>query len=175
MSADTAIVTPHRSVLVVDDEESVRGSLSSLLEREGYAVLTAENGEDALLVLRDRAVNVVISDNNMPGMSGVELCKRMRNEYPNVLRIMLTGDTDPDLAMRAINEAEVYRFIRKPWNNQDVRTIVRMAFEVAVLEEEKRKLLAIVRRHRASPGAAQAEGVDETELQLLAEADLLGS
>jgi hypothetical protein len=86
---------------------------------------------------------------------------------------MLTGDTDPQLAVRSINEAEVYRFIRKPWNNADLRTIVRLAFEVAVLEDEKRKLLGIVRKHRAARETGSSGPEDEAELLLLAEADLL--
>lgn len=175
MNRSTAIVTPHRSVLVVDDEEQVRTSLCRVLEGEGYLVTAAESGEEALVLLRERAVQVMISDNNMPGISGLDLFKTVRTDYPQVLRIMLTGDADPDLAVRATKEAEVYRFIRKPWNNQDLRTIVRLAFEVAVLEEEKRKLLEIVRRHRAERKPGQAPAEDEFELLLLAEADLLGS
>jgi len=175
MSDSTAIVTPHRSVLVVDDEEHVRANLARVLESEGYAITTAGSGEEALGLLRDLTVQVMISDNNMPGLSGLELFKTVRKDHPQVLRIMLTGDADPDLAVRSINEAEVYRFIRKPWNNQDLRTIVRLAFEVAVLEDEKRKLLEIVRRHRAARKTGQAPAEDETELLLLAEADLLGN
>ena len=174
MTALNAIVTPHWSVLVVDDEEHVRSSLSRVLEREGYAVTTAESGEEALSVLRGRAVQVLISDNNMPGMSGLDLFKKVRERHPHVVRIMLTGDDDPELAVRSINEAEVYRFIRKPWNNQDLRTIVRLALDVAVLEDEKRKLLDIVRRHRAARMTSQPLSDEETELLLLAEADLLG-
>lgn len=174
MSGSNAIVTPHWSVLVVDDEEHVRSSLSRVLERDGYAVTTAESGEEALSLLADRSVQVLISDNNMPGISGLELFKKVRKEHPHVLRIMLTGDEDPELVVRSINEGEVYRFIRKPWNNQDLRTIVRLALDVAVLEDEKRKLLEIVRRHRASKGAGQSVSEEETELLLLAEADLLG-
>lgn len=175
MSGSNAIVTPHWSVLVVDDEEHVRTSISRVLERDGYAVTTAESGEEALSLLEGRDVQVLISDNNMPGISGLELFKKVRLTHPRVVRIMLTGDEDPDLAVRSINEGEVYRFIRKPWNNQDLRTIVRLALDVAVLEDEKRKLLEIVRRHRATKGAGQSVSDEEAELLLLAEADLLGN
>ena len=75
--------------------------------------------------------------------------------------------------MRSINEAEVYRFIRKPWNNHDLRTIVRLAFDVLVLEDEKRRLLEIVRKHRAARSLGEAAPEDEAELLLLAEADLV--
>jgi two-component system, probable response regulator PhcQ len=166
-------VLPPRTVLVVDDEEHVRTALTRLLRDAGYTVFAAESGEEALLMLRDHPVKLLISDNNMPGISGMELFKEVRRHWPHLLRIMLTGDTDPELAVRSINEAEVYRFIRKPWNNADLRTIVRLAFEVSVLEDEKRKLLEIVRSHRARRSLGEPTPDAEAELLLLAEADLL--
>ena len=172
MTGSRSIITPHRSVLIVDDEEHVRAGLARVLERDGYATLTAETGEEALAMMGDRAIHIVISDFNMPGCGGIELFKRLRQSHPHVLRILLTGEDDPELPVRAINEAEVYRFIRKPWNNQDLRTILRLAFDVVLLEEEKRKLLAIVRRLRAS-GKGGISPTEE-ELLLLAEADILG-
>jgi two-component system, probable response regulator PhcQ len=166
-------VLPPRTVLVVDDEENVRTALTRLLGDAGYAVLAAESGEEALGILHESAVKLLISDNNMPGMPGIELFKKVRRLYPHVLRIMLTGDTDPELAVRSINEAEVYRFIRKPWNNADLRTIVQLAFDVIVLEDEKRQLLDIVRRYRAARERGDPPPRLDAELLLLAEADLL--
>jgi two-component system NtrC family sensor kinase len=169
----TDAVLPPRTVLVVDDEEYVRTGLTRVLRDAGYTVFAAESGEEALEMLRRDPVKLLVSDNNMPGISGMELFKEVRRHWPHTLRIMLTGDTDPELAVRSINEAEVYRFIRKPWNNADLRTIVRLAFDVIVLEEEKRKLLEIVRRHRARRTLGEATPDAEAELLLLAEADLL--
>jgi DNA-binding NtrC family response regulator len=166
-------VVPARTVLVVDDEEYVRNGLKRILQDSGYSVVMAESGEEALQRLGEHPVRVLISDNNMPGISGLELFKVVRQKHPHVLRIMLTGDSDPELAVRSINEAEVYRFIRKPWNNHDLRTIVRLAFDVVVLEDEKRRLIEIVRKHRAARESADAGPEDEAELLLLAEADLV--
>jgi DNA-binding NtrC family response regulator len=166
-------VVPPRVVLVVDDEEYVRTGLTRILQDSGYTVFAAESGEEALQTLADHPIKLLISDNNMPGMSGLELFKEVRRHKPHVLRIMLTGDSDPDLAVRSINEAEVYRFIRKPWSNHDLRTIVRLAFDVLVLEDEKRRLLEIVRKHRAARSLGEAAPEDEAELLLLAEADLV--
>ena len=166
---------PPRTVLVVDDEDHVRDALNRVLADAGYSVLTAESGEEALDVLREKPVQLLISDNNMPGMSGLELFKEARRRYPQMLRIMLTGDVDPELAVRSINEAEVYRFIRKPWSNADLRTIVQLAFDVIVLEDEKRQLLEIVRRYRAARERGETPPSLENELLLLAEADLLGT
>ena len=168
-------VRPARTVLVVDDEEHVRDALTRVLGDTGCGVLVAESGEEALEILRQHAVQLLISDNNMPGMSGLELFKEVRRLHPHMLRIMLTGDVDPELAVRSINEAEVYRFIRKPWNNADVRTIVQLAFDVVVLEDEKRQLLEIVRRYRAARERGDPPPQLEAELLLLAEADLLGT
>jgi DNA-binding NtrC family response regulator len=161
------------TVLVVDDEENVRTALDRVLGDEGYEVLVAENGQEALEILRSRPVHLLISDNNMPGMSGLELFKEAIRLRPQMLRIMLTGDTDPELAVRSINEAEVYRFIRKPWSNAELRTIVHLAFEVILLEAEKRQLLEIVRRYRAARERGEAPPSLESELLLLAEADLI--
>jgi len=169
-------VRPPRIVLVVDDEDHVRTSMERVLASDGYTVLTAPSAEDALEVLRAHRVQVLISDYNMPGgMSGIDLFREVRRSHPHVLRIMLTGERDPELAVRSINEAEVFRFIRKPWNNADLGTIVRLAFDVVVLEEEKRTLLEIVRRYRAARARGEAVPEAEAELLLLAEADLIGT
>jgi DNA-binding NtrC family response regulator len=166
---------PKRTVLVVDDEEYVRTGVTRVLRDSGYTVLDAESGEEALLKLVDQRVQVLISDNNMPGMSGLELFKEVRRQHPQVLRIMLTGDADPDLAVRSINEAEVYRFIRKPWNNSDLRTIMHFAFETVRLEREKRQLLAQVRDERVAVlrrGSPDDPAGLEREVMLLAEDEL---
>ena len=123
-------------VLVVDDEPGVRNSLRRLLEADDHSVLLAENGEEALNILRDKPVHIIISDQNMPGLSGIDLLKLVRVRHPRIVRILLTADEHPEVPVRSINESEVYRFIRKPWNNADVRTIVSLAFEIARLEQE---------------------------------------
>jgi two-component system NtrC family sensor kinase len=163
---------PHRIVLVIDDDEHVRTSLSRLLGSAGYAILTAEGGEEALQILAGKPVQLVISDQNMPGMSGIDLLKVVRERYPHVLRMMLTADEDPETIVRSINEGEVYRFIRKPWDNVSLLTTVHIAFEVILLEEENRQLLAIVRRQRAELRHA-GPTVDQEAEMVLAEADLL--
>jgi DNA-binding NtrC family response regulator len=162
---------PLRTVLVVDDEPLVRSALKRILEPAGCAVLTAADGAEALKVLGKSSVHVLITDQNMPGLSGIELLKEVRIRHPLVLRMMLTADADPETPIRSINEGEVYRFIRKPWDNAALLTTVNLAFEVILLEEENRQLLSIVRRQRAElrqlhPKDAEAELV-------LAEADLL--
>src|SRR5205807_8923866 len=117
--------TPReRRILVVDDEEYVRSALAALLGREGYTVETAENAEEGLKLLKDRPFQLVISDQQMPGMQGMEFLKLVRERHSTVMRIMLTGDPDPQTIIRSINEGQVYRFLRKPWDNLSVRVTV---------------------------------------------------
>ena len=168
-------VLPNRTILIVDDEPDVCDALVRVLGGAGYRALSAESGEAALEVLAKEPVQLIISDNQMSGMSGLDLLKQVRLKHPHVLRIMLTGDAAPELAVRSINEGEVYRFIRKPWNNSDLRNMVGLAFDVIVLEGEKRQLLAIVRRHQAARERGEQVQPLEDELLLLAEADFLGN
>lgn len=164
----------EHTVLVVDDESEVRAALRRVVESEGYTVLEAPNGEEALQILMSQPVHLIISDNNMPGMSGVDLLKLARVRHPNVQRIMLTGDRDPEVPIRSINESEVYRFIRKPWNNRDLRTMIHFAFEVMKLEEDKRLLIDLGRKQRdvRKKLESDTDPADiESELRLLAEAE----
>ncbi|MCA1827944.1 MAG: response regulator [Myxococcales bacterium] len=167
-----------RRLLVVDDEAGVRSSLRRVLEADGYDVVEAGDGATALTMLQEQAFQVVISDQMMPGLSGVDFLKLVRVRHPQVVRIMLTGDRDPETTLRSINESEVYRFIRKPWNNRDLRTIVHFAFEVARLQEENQQLIELGRKQRdvRKKLVSETDPADiESELLLLAaeEAELL--
>ncbi len=175
MSSDPS---PPRTILVVDDEIAVRRALSLLLETAGYSVFSADSGRRALEILREQPVDLVISDHHMPEMSGIDLLKLVRVRHPHVVRIILTADEQPDTAVRSINESEVYRFIRKPWNDSDLKTIMHFAFEVIRLEREKRRLLSLIRDERFAPllqGSAEDPVGIERELEALAEAEMRGS
>jgi DNA-binding NtrC family response regulator len=161
---------PTGTVLVVDDEPGVRAALTQVLQRLGYMVVTAESGEEALQRLQENPVEVIISDQHMPGLSGIDLLKLVRVRHPRVVRIMLTADKDPDVPIRSINEGEVYRFVRKPWNNNDLRTVLSFAFEIARLEQEKRHLVTLLKNQIAS----RDDPADlERELVKLAEDEIL--
>jgi two-component system, probable response regulator PhcQ len=159
------------TVLVVDDEPVVGSSIRGVLEKSGYRVVTAESGDEALLLLASEQIEVIISDQMMPGMTGVDLLKLVRVRHPLVVRIMLTGETDPELPVRSINEGEVYKFLRKPWDNRELRTVVSLAFEVARLEQQKRHLIALLRNQLASP---QDPADVEAEILRLAEDEIEG-
>src|ERR1700682_5964695 len=153
MVTGTAAKLPGRTILVVDDEEHIRSALTTLLDREGYTVTAVEGPTEALAILREQAIKLVISDQNMPDMSGLEFFRLIRERHPNVCRIMLTGDTERDTIIRAINEGEVYRFIPKPWSNTMLRVTVYFAFEEIQLQEENRRLVQALRRQLQFVGA----------------------
>jgi len=134
------------SVLIVDDEPFVINSVRRVLIDDGYKIYSAKNGIDGLDILKAHTIKVVISDEMMPEMSGSEFLSKIRQQYPNVIRIMLTGHASIEAAMRAVNEGEIYRFFMKPWDDLDIRFAVRAGIEKYNLEEKNRKLQEVVRQ-----------------------------
>ena len=124
-------VPDQKTLLLVDDEPSILSALRRLLRREGYTILTAEGGEAALELLSTNRVQVVVSDQRMPGMSGVELLSRTRELYPDTRRIILSGYSDISTLSDAINRGAVWKFIAKPWNDEALKAEIAHAFEVA--------------------------------------------
>ncbi len=118
-------------ILFVDDEDRILNSLRSIF-RSMYDVETATNGEEALAILAERHVHLLVSDQRMPGMVGVELLRRARVVAPNTVRILLTGYSDLVAIVGSINEGEVYRFINKPWNQTDLMTTVNEAVTIGL-------------------------------------------
>src|SRR3989338_7053607 len=104
--------TPGR-VLVVDDEVSFLEMISVMLERRGLMVLTASSGEEGMNILREKPVNVVLSDQRMPGMKGSDFLTYVAKEYPKVVRILITGYSDLESAVEAINKARIRSYIGK--------------------------------------------------------------
>jgi len=133
-------------LLIVDDEENVRNALKRSLRNEGYVVLAAEGPQDGLRLFKEYPIDIVVSDHLMPHMTGIEFLKLVRDRYPDVARIMLTGYADMDTAIKAINEGEIYRFLQKPWDDLELKVLLHLALEHVHLERENRRLLATVRR-----------------------------
>jgi putative nucleotidyltransferase with HDIG domain len=137
---------PHaHTVLFVDDEVNILKALQRLLRSEDMNVLCASRGEEALEALQKHPVQVVVSDQRMPEMSGVDLLSRVRELSPNVIRMMLTGYTEMDVAVDAINRGEIYRLITKPWNDDELRATIRQAFDHADLKSEIKRLNQVTR------------------------------
>ncbi|NOZ25840.1 MAG: response regulator [Nitrospirae bacterium] len=133
------------SILLVDDEPNIISSLKRVLMDEPYRVYSAGNGADALDILKEQRIKVVVSDERMPGMSGSEFLSVVRNRFPMVVRIVLTGHASIEAAMNAVNNGEIYRFFTKPWRDVELKLSIRSAIEKYDLEAENRRLLSIVR------------------------------
>jgi DNA-binding NtrC family response regulator len=133
-------------VLVVDDEEGVTRALRRALQREGYDVTACHDPREALALLKAQSFDVVLSDHLMPGMTGLEFTKLVRDRYPDMLRLMLTGQPDTELVIQAINHGEVYRFVTKPWNDLELKMTLDFAFVHLDAQREQRRVGAMVRR-----------------------------
>lgn len=118
----------HRyCILLVDDEPDIRASLKRACRMPEYEILEAEDGIEALEIIKQREVDAVIADYNMPRMDGLTLLQQVRLRNPDVLRMVITARVDVHLAVRAINEGSVHRFFLKPWDNVDLRGILQTA------------------------------------------------
>ncbi len=115
------------SILLTDDEPDIRRALKRSLHVPGYTMYEAGDGVEALELLKTTPCHAIISDFNMPRMNGLDLLTQVRIMYPNMLRILLTARADVHLAVRALNEGAVHRFLLKPWDHVDLKGIVRMA------------------------------------------------
>lgn len=123
------------SVLFVDDEPSVLESLKELFGRK-YKVFTATSGEDALEIVRNQSIAIVMSDQRMPGMKGVEVLRAVRELSPRTMRILLTGFADVDSILDSVNVGEVFRYVRKPWDVENLTAILSLA-ENTYLSKER--------------------------------------
>ena len=140
---------PH-TVLFVDDEPNILRAIQRVLRNEGITVLTAASAEEALNILAHTEAHAVVSDQDMPGTSGVELLAQVRDHYPAIVRMMLTGYTAMDVAVEAINRGEIFRLIMKPWNDEELKTILRQAFDHFDLKHEIRRLNQVTRSQNFS-------------------------
>lgn len=128
-------------ILFVDDEPNVLKAMRRIFRQENYELLTAGSGPEALALLdKEDPVHVVLTDHRMPAMTGTDLLKRVKAKYPGTIRIMLTGYADTDAVMGAVNEGAVYKFITKPWNDDDLRLTVSLALEQYDLIKENTSL-----------------------------------
>jgi len=134
------------SLLLVDDEENILNSLKRTLRKEQYRIITAQSGMEGLSVIDREKISLVLSDHRMPGMEGVEFLNEVRQKSPDTIRMMLTGYADMQSVMNAINHGEVYRFITKPWDDEEIRFIVRDALRHYDLIDENRELQALTHR-----------------------------
>lgn len=139
----------ERTLLLVDDEEDIGAALARLLRRDGYKILRAKSAGEGLALLAEHPVGVVISDQRMPEMTGVEFLTQVRATYPDSIRIVLSGYADIDAVMDAINRGAIYKFFTKPWDNETLRAEVLEAFRHHELIREKEQLLQDIQHANA--------------------------
>lgn len=130
-------------ILFVDDEIHILKSLKRLFREEPYEVLTTSSPLEALEVLEEHEVPVVVSDQRMPEMEGTVLLRQVKEKWPDTVRMILTGYADLDAAVAAINQGSVYRFISKPWDDTELKLAVRNAFEHYQLVADNKKLFEL--------------------------------
>jgi putative nucleotidyltransferase with HDIG domain len=135
----------EHAVLFVDDEGNILKAVQRLLRNEPWDVLTASRGSEALEILDQTPAQVVVSDQRMPEMSGVDLLQAIRERRPSVVRMMLTGYTEMNVAVEAINRGEIFRLITKPWNDEELKATLRQAFDHFDLKEEIKRLNQVTR------------------------------
>jgi response regulator RpfG family c-di-GMP phosphodiesterase len=131
------------TLLFVDDEANILSALKRLFRPLGYRIFTAESGAAGLEVFEQNPIDLVISDMRMPEMNGAEFLEKVRAKWPDAVRILLTGYADVTSTIAAINKGEIYRYIAKPWDDNDIVLTVKHALERKNLELEKQRLEAL--------------------------------
>lgn len=123
---DSTMTKPKHCLLIVDDEPDVCDSVHDLLRRE-FRVLKANSAEEGCRIMQEEEVHMVMSDQRMPQITGVELLTRVKTRYPQAVRMLYTGYADLDSIIAAINQGHIYQFIKKPWQPEELLDAVRQA------------------------------------------------
>ncbi len=131
---------PVYSILLVDDEPNVLSALQRVFRQENYHIHIADNAQEALEILKAQPCQLIISDYMMPGMSGGDLLCEVKARYPQIIRIMLTGHADTNAVVAAVKEGAIYKFMLKPWNDDDIRITVALALEQYDLVQRNQEL-----------------------------------
>lgn len=147
----------EHTILIVDDQPAIHTLLKGILAKTPYSVISAQSAMEALDILATRAVDVVISDERMPGMSGSAFLSVAREHYPDTVRIVLTGYASLESAIKAINEGEIFRFLTKPCRNQELIDAVEAAIMHGRHIRQAGKHAALEDLEKRSPGISQVK------------------
>jgi DNA-binding NtrC family response regulator len=127
-------------ILYVDDEENNLSAFTATFRRD-FNITTSTSAIEAKTVLEEHSFDIIISDQRMPNMTGVEFLEFVRTKYPEPIRILLTGYADIDAVIDAINRGEIYRYVTKPYINDDMKSLIETSHEVFRLRKENKQLL----------------------------------
>lgn len=134
------------TILFVDDEANILSALRRLFRPLGYRIFTAEGGAQGLEIMASEPVDLVVSDMRMPEMNGAQFLEKVREQWPDTVRILLTGYAEIGATIDAINKGQIYRYVSKPWEDNDITLIVRHALQQKMLEREKVRLEELTQR-----------------------------
>jgi response regulator RpfG family c-di-GMP phosphodiesterase len=127
------------SILYVDDEMNNLISFKAVF-RIKYNVLTAISGEEALKILRNNLINIIITDQRMPQMTGVEFLESILDEFPDPIRILLTGYADMNAVIDAVNKGKIFHYLSKPWNEEELDMTITRAYDIYKQKMEEREM-----------------------------------
>jgi len=142
----TGALPSKASLLLVDDEENILRSLQRILRKEPYDIQSASSGEEALALLETQRFDLVISDARMPGMDGPSLLSEIKKRWPWTIRILLTGYADINSTIKAINDGQIYRYISKPWDDEELKLVIRHALAFQLSERRRLALEKLTRK-----------------------------
>ncbi|MDB5907369.1 MAG: hypothetical protein JWP34_1483 [Massilia sp.] len=159
----------QRTLLLVDDEPNILSALKRQLRGSGLRILTAPGGREGLALLKSEPVDVIVSDQRMPGMTGVEFLRAVKNSHPETVRIVLSGFTELQSVTDAVNEGAIYKFLTKPWDDTQLRGHIQEAILHKEMAEENRRLDLEVRtaNHRLAQANRRLEGVLRQQQELI--------
>ena len=147
-------------LLIVDDEPNVCDSVHDLLRRE-FRVLKANSGEEGYRIMQEEEVHIVMSDQRMPQITGVELLTKVKSRYPQAIRMLFTGFADLDSVVAAINEGHVFQFLKKPWQPEELESAVRQAAaeyeRLTVAAGERERLYTLIENLQTRVTAMEQE------------------
>jgi two-component system, probable response regulator PhcQ len=152
-------------LLLVDDEPNLTSALVRSLDRTQFQIFTADSAQQGLMILAGNDIDVVVSDERMPGMTGSQFLSEVRKQWPNTIRMILSGQADLEAAVRAINEGEVYRFLLKPCHPKDLQMTILQGLQHKKLVAQSRRLLMehqktqnlLEELEKANPGITKIE------------------
>lgn len=127
-------------ILYIDDEVNNLLAFKATFRRT-YEIYTAESGQEGKEIIKEKNVHIIITDQLMPNMTGTQFLESIIDEYPDPIRILLTGYSDIDAVIDAINKGKVFRYIAKPWNEHELRMTIENAYELYSLREQNKELI----------------------------------